>query len=109
MIRTETSPDGPPETVVSSMSTSAVDPTALRLVDEPAALHRAQVEQVRRVCCRIGERLRGGLEHDWGDGQLVRHALIVTPSGAVVVVARGTLSPTALGVAARVGTSPPAV
>jgi hypothetical protein len=86
-----------------------VDRIALHLIEGHATLHQAELEQVRRVCGRVGERLRGGLEHDWGDGQLFRDTPIVTPRGAVVVVARGTLSPAALGVAARVGTSPPAV
>ena len=68
-MRTATSPFGPPATEWSVMSDlGLVDVAGLDLVDDLAALDRAEVEQVGRVGGGVGERPGGGLEHDRGCG-----------------------------------------
>jgi hypothetical protein len=69
MIRIDTVPEGPPAIVVSSISTSGfLNLTGLSLVDRLAPLDRAEVGQVRRVRCRVGELLGHRLQHNTCNG-----------------------------------------
>src|SRR3954471_22254932 len=123
MIRTETSPDGPPATLVSSMSTSglAMSPlctssTVLRPSTGPRSNRYGGSAVASANACAAGSSTTGvtvswsdmssfrARTSEWCDGGPVSghelaHRHIVRAGRALVVGARGTLSPTALGVA----------